>query len=371
MPSVNRDRLTAFLMLLPSIVLIGIFVYGFIGQTIAVSMTNQNALLALQGVQPAQVGLQNYTDLFNGVLNERFRIDVVNTIFFTIMFIFVCLALGMGLAILLDQKIKGESLFRTIFLFPMALSFVVTGVIWKWLFNPSSGINSLPALFGLPQGQFRWFISEEKILNFTWQDVPVLIGFALIAIFLCIAFYVWSKRRSMWAALFGAASLLILMWLTLGDPRGVFTLPRPENHGFNLALLALVVAAGWQMSGYTMAMYLAGLRGIPDELREAARVDGASEIGVYRHVILPLLAPITLSAIIILGHISLKIFDLAYTMGGGDNLFIDMPGINMFFVTFRGQDFARGAAIAVIMLIMVAVVIIPYLFSSLRSEHEL
>jgi glucose/mannose transport system permease protein len=132
----------------------------------------------------------------------------------------------------------------------------------------------------------------------------------------------------------------------------------------------VVIAATWQMSGYTMAMYLAGLRGIPDELREAARVDGASNYRVYRHVVLPLLRPITLSAIIIQGHISLKIFDLVFTLGGGDLLFIDMPGINMFFMTFRGNDFARGAAIAIIMLLMVAAVIVPYLLGSLKQEVE-
>ena len=74
---------------------------------------------------------------------------------------------------------------------------------------------------------------------------------------------------------------------------------------------------------------------------------------------------------IILGHISLKIFDLVYVMGGGDNLKIDMPSINMWFTTFRAGDFAKGAAIAIIMLIMVAVVIVPYLVSSLRKETEL
>jgi glucose/mannose transport system permease protein len=151
-------------------------------------------------------------------------------------------------------------------------------------------------------------------------------------------------------------------------PAQLNALPRAELHGFNLALVAVVIAAGWQMSGYTMAMYLAGLRGIPEEMREAARVDGANEFGVYRHVVFPLLAPITLSAIIILGHISLKIFDLVYTLGGGDNLFIDMPGINMFFTTFRAQQFGLGAAIAMVMLIMVAVVIVPYLVSNLRGE---
>jgi glucose/mannose transport system permease protein len=367
----NRDRLTAFLMLLPSVILVAIFVYGFIGWTGYTSLTDSNALQQLSGKTANYVGLKNYTDLFTGLLNNRFRVDLVNTVFFTTLFIAACLALGLGLAILLDQKIKGENIFRTIFLFPMALSFVVTGVVWRWLFNPDSGINALPSYIGLPKGQFRWFISEDRLLTFDWGDVPVLLCYAILALAIFGALWYWSKKRSTVAALLAALALLVLAYVTLGDPRSLNGLTRREQHGFNVALIAVVVAAGWQMSGYTMAMYLAGLRGIPDELREAARVDGATELGIYRHVVMPLLAPITLSAMIILGHISLKIFDLVYTLGGGDNLFIDMPGINMFFVTFRGSNFAAGAAIATIMLIMVALVIVPYLATSLRSEKSL
>ena len=368
---VNRDRITAILMLSPSIALIAIFVYGFIGWTAYTSMTDSNAVQQLSNQSANFVGLRNYTELFTGVLNQRFRIDLANTVFFTVMFIAVCLILGVGLAILLDQKIKGEGFFRTIFLFPMALSFIVTGVVWKWLFNPTSGLNVLPTYVGLPAGQFRWFISEERWLEFNWQDFPAIIGIIVMGVVVLLALRAWANKRSQVAALLAAAALLIMGWLSFGDPKAITGLAQPETHGFNLALVAVVVAAGWQMSGYTMAMYLAGLRGISDELREAARVDGASEIDVYRRIVLPLLAPITLSAMIILGHISLKIFDLVYALGGGDNLYIDMPGINMFFTTFRGGDFARGAAIAVIMLIMVAAVIIPYLVTSLRSETTL
>ena len=120
-----------------------------------------------------------------------------------------------------------------------------------------------------------------------------------------------------------------------------------------------------------MAIYLAGLRGIPDELREAARVDGCSEVQVYRYVIWPLLQPITLSAASILGHISLKIFDLVYVMAGENNLLVDVPGINMYLTAFRSNNFALGSAIAVIMLLLVAVIIVPYLVTSLRKEPSL
>lgn len=152
MPRINRDRLTAFLMLTPSIILLAIFVYGFIGSTVYTSLTDSNAVQQLSRQQANFVGLKNYTDLFAGILSNRFRIDMVNTVFFTILFIIACLGLGLGLAMLLDQKIKGENLFRTIFLFPMAISFVVTGVVWKWLFNPDNGINLLPTYIGLPKG---------------------------------------------------------------------------------------------------------------------------------------------------------------------------------------------------------------------------
>lgn len=365
----RRDRLIAFFMLLPSLILLGIFVYGFIGSTLATSLTDSSAMQRLMGAPANNVGFKNYIDLFTSLLDSRFRTDVVNTVFFTTLFIAVCLAIGMLLAILLDQKIRGEGIFRTIFLFPMALSFVVTGVVWKWLFNPDAGINALPTAIGLPKGNFRWFISEEQWLQFNWQDLPVIVGYVVLAIVLIWALLRWSRTRGAAPALVAAGAILAALYLTFGDA-GALRFPNREVKGFNVALIAVVVAAGWQMVGYTMAMYLAGLRGISEELREAARVDGCTEWGVYRHVVFPLLAPITLSAMIILGHISLKIFDLVYVLGGGDNLYIDMPGLNMFFETFRGQQFGRGAAIAMVMLVMVAVVIIPYLVSSLRSQEK-
>jgi glucose/mannose transport system permease protein len=122
-----------------------------------------------------------------------------------------------------------------------------------------------------------------------------------------------------------------------------------------------------------MAMFLAALRGIPDELREAARMDGASEVSIYRHIVIPLINPIILSALIILGHISLKIFDLIYVMTGGSpslGFATDMPSLYMWHQAFDSNLFARGAAISVIILILVAVVIVPYLWANRRSEAK-
>jgi glucose/mannose transport system permease protein len=363
------DRTTAILVLIPSIIALAVFVYGFIAWSAYTSMTNAKLSTGIGDF----IGFENYVDLFIGLRHERFRTDMINAVFFTVLFIVVCLGVGLLLAVLLDQKIAGEGFFRTIYLFPMALSFIVTAVVWKWLFNPSQGINALPKYLGMQPGNFEWFISKEQWLQFNWQDLGSYISVGIIIIDVILVYMLWRWIKNRNSSIIGyivAALLFLNAFLLVQGPQQITALKRPEVHGFNAALLALVVAAGWQMSGYTMAMYLAGLRGIPDDLREAARVDGASEWQVYRRVILPLLAPITLSAMIVLGHISLKIFDLVYGMGGGDNPYIDMPGVNMFFTTFRGNSPGRGAAIAMILLIMVAFVIVPYLRSSLRAESE-
>jgi glucose/mannose transport system permease protein len=141
------------------------------------------------------------------------------------------------------------------------------------------------------------------------------------------------------------------------------TTPPPWGMAFT------VIPAVWQLSGFAMALYLGGIRSIPEEVREAARVDGASEFEIYRYVIMPLLQPVTLSAIIILGHMSLKIFDLIVALGNKD-IRLDVPGIYMWTTTFDGTNYAQGAAIGILMLISVAILVIPYLFYSMRTEAE-
>ena len=293
----RSERLIPVLMVAPSLVLVAIFVYFFIARTAFSSLTRWS------GVVPDNtfVGLRNYLNANGtGIFQlERFQADLVNTLHFTVFFLIGCLLLGLGAAVLLDQRLRGTILFQNIFMYPLAISFVVTGTVWRWIFNPFYGLNVL---------------LDNLHLGFL---------------------------KSGW----------------LSDT--------------NTALNSLVIAAVWQMSGFCMAMFLAGLRGIPDDLREAARVDGATEWQAFRHVIFPLLRPITLSAIIILGHISLKIFDLVYVMTfGGPGYATDMPGLYMFIASFRQSLFARGAAIATILLLSVAVLIVPYLVWNLRGETE-
>lgn len=293
----KNETVLSIAMLTPSVVAVGIFVYAFIAWSMRVSLSQW------KGLRPdyTWAGLSQYTYLFH---DARFMIDIRNTAIFTIGFLSGCLILGLGLAILLDQKLKGEALFRSIFLFPMSISFIASGVVWGWLMNPASG-------------------SRMTGINLIFKSLHL--------------------------------DFLISQWLASPQPWGmVFT----------------VIPAVWQLSGFTMALYLGGIRSISEDIREAARVDGASEFEIYRYVILPMLQPVTLSAVIILGHMSLKIFDLIVALGHKD-LRLDVPGIYMWTTTFDGTNYAQGAAIGILMLISVAILVVPYLIQNMRTETEL
>jgi glucose/mannose transport system permease protein len=135
------------------------------------------------------------------------------------------------------------------------------------------------------------------------------------------------------------------------------------------AMFAMALPAIWQMSGYIMALFLAGFRGIPDDLREAARVDGASEYKIYRHILFPQLSPTFLTVLIILGHISMKVFDLIYGISSKSYV-TKVLAIYMWQVIFDYQNFAKGAAIAIIILLLIAIVVIPYLIYVVKTEEQ-
>lgn len=294
------------LMLLPSFAAIAIFVYGFIGWTGYVSLSNWNTLVK----DFSFGGLVNYEFLFS---NFRFQSDLRNTLMFTVLFILASVVIGLLLAVLVNQKIRGEALFRNIFIFPMALSFIVTGVVWQWILNPSAGVNLLLQKIGFASPP-EWYTSTKIVPSIAIGQI---------------------------------------------------------EFGLPLAIIAVVIAAVWQMSGYTMAMYLAGLRGISEDIYEAAKVDGASDWVTFRKITVPLLKPVTVSIVIILTHISMKIFDLIYAMTGPGSMFVtDVPGVYMFTTTFRGNHYGQGAAIAIIMLILVSLFIVPYLVSSMRKDDR-
>lgn len=281
-------------MLAPSILLLGVFVYGLIGWNFQISLTNRDSLAPATGY----VGLDNYVTLLT---EPRFLHSLRNVAIYTVVFVVGTMVMGLLWALLLERGITAEGMFRTIYLFPMAVSFVASGVVWRWLLNSAQGdqaggFNQLFVMLGLDGLQNQW----------------------------------WSHPT----------------W----------------------GMAALALPAIWQLSGYVMALFLAGFRGIPDELREAARVDGASELQLYRHVLFPQLSPVALSAIVIVGHMSLKVFDLIMAISGA--VYVTEVPATYLWDKLLGNQFAIVAAVAALMLVLVAVLIVPYLVWTVRTEDE-
>jgi len=321
------ERALPVVILAPSLLAVTIFVYVFICLTFYVSISNWGTLKINLSVKQPLLSL--YAEMF---AMPRFQADLRNTLVFTVLFLLFAVGGGLLLAILLENAGFGRPFFRNVFLFSYALSFIVTGVAWRWIFNPETGLNLLFNVLGI-----------NKLLA-VFGAAPLKPG--------------WLTDPTI------ALSINDLLTRVIPGAQNL-----PIKLGIPVAIIPVVIAATWQLSGFAMAMYLAGLGTIPNEVREAARIDGAGEWQVYRHVIIPMLHPITVSTMIILGHVSLKIFDLIFAMSGvGPGFATDVPGIFVFEQTFKATRYNLGAAASVVMLILVSAVIVPYLARSLREE---
>jgi len=278
------------LVLSPSLAMMLVFVYGFIAFTIYLSFTDSRILPSY-----GWVGLENYSKLFR---LRHWSIAITNLGVFAGLYIAICTAIGLGLAIFLDQKIRGEGVLRPIYLYPMALSFIVTGTAWKWLLDPGIGLEHTMHVWGWTSFHFGWI-----------------------------------KNR-------------------------------------DYALYTVVLAAVWQTSGFVMAMFLAGLRGIDNEILKAAQMDGASNWNLYRRIIIPQLRPAFLSAFVILSHLAIKSYDLVIALtGGGPGRATELPATFMYSYTFSRNQMGIGASSAVIMLMTIAAIMVPYLYAELKERN--
>jgi glucose/mannose transport system permease protein len=222
--------------------------------------------------------------------------DLRNLVLYAAGFMLQCIIIGFIIAALLDQKIKGEGVFLTIFVFPFAVSGIVTGVAWRWLMYPETGLNLIFDAVGLSFLKGKWY----------------------------------------------------------ADP--------------STGILAVTIAGAWQFTGYVMSLYLAGLRGIPHEVKEAAAIDGAGTFQLYRHIIIPLLAPVTFTAVVLTGMGAIRVFDVLTTLSGSGAAYgTDMLAYNMVQQTFAASRYSTGAVIAAFMMLIAAVLVIPYL-RSLRKD---
>ena len=210
----------------------------------------------------------------------------------------VFLSFILMLAIFLDQKIRGEGMLRPLYLYPMALSFIVTGTAWKWILNPGLGLEAMVRGWGFENFTFDWLVNPD------------------------------------------------------------------------MAIYTVVIAAIWQSSGFVMALFLAGLRSVDGEIIKAAQIDGIPSWRIYSAIIIPAMAPIFLSAFIVLAHLAIKSFDLVIALtGGGPGFATDLPATYMFAMAFSRGDIGQAASSAMVMMMVVFAIVVPYLYSELRAKN--
>jgi glucose/mannose transport system permease protein len=279
------------LVLGPTLLCALIFVYGFILWTAWLSFTESRLLPRYE-----LVGLVQYIALFG---NERWWTALTNLAIFATLFITVCLVTGLLLAILLDQRIRAEGFLRAVYLYPMALSFIVTGTAWKWILNPGLGLQHLVRQWGFESFTFEWIVTP------------------------------------------------------------------------GMSIYAVVLAGAWQSSGFVMALFLAGLRGVDDSIIKAAQVDGAGPVKIYTSIVIPSLRPVFFSCFIILAHIAIKSFDLVMALtGGGPGFSSDLPATFMYTFAFNRNQIGLGAASAMMMLLTIVAVIVPMIYSETRRHRR-
>ncbi|WP_438866001.1 carbohydrate ABC transporter permease [Pseudomonas abieticivorans] len=280
----------AALTITPTFILVAISVYGFIGWSTVISFTDSKYFPKYDFV-----GLAQYYRLWE---SDRWNTSVINLLLFSVGFALISLLLGLIIAIFLDQKVRAEGVLRMIYLYPMAISLIVTGIAWKWILNPGTGIEHLLKGWGFEGASFNWLV----------------------------------------------------------DPK--------------MAVYTLVIAAVWQTAGFVMAIFLAGLRGVDGEIVKAAQLEGAGAFRIYTQIIIPMLRNSMFSAIVILVYQAVRSFDLVVALtNGGPGYSSDLPTTFMYNSTFLRGQMAQGSASAVMILLVVVAIVVPYLYGEFKREH--
>ncbi|WP_341677001.1 sugar ABC transporter permease [Niveibacterium sp. SC-1] len=240
------------------------------------------------------VGLAQYVRLFE---NERWQVSVEHLVLFGLLFITACLAIGFLLAVFIDQNVRGEGLLRAIFLYPFAMSFVATGLVWQWMLNPSLGLQEVIRRLGFPDFTFDWIVSQDKVMY------------------------------------------------------------------------TIVIAAVWQASGLVMALLLAGLRGVDEEIWKAARIDGIPRWRVYLSIVVPMLKPSFATAFVLLWVSVIKLYDVVVSMTqGGPGDASEVPAKFIMDHLFGRANIGLASAGSIVMLLSVLVLLAPFMYARSRAK---
>jgi len=269
------------LVLWPPLLVSVVHIIGFTGYTTWISFTSSTLI-----PENDFIGLRNYSAV---LASRNWTIATDNLFIFGVGFVLLTTAIGLLLAILLDQRIRAENVLRTIYLYPMAVSFVVTGTVWSWLLNPSIGIQRLVRNMGWESFRFDWVVDRE------------------------------------------------------------------------MAIYTIIIAGAWQASGFAMALFLAGIRSVDGDLYKAAQIDGAGPWRIYRRVVLPAIWPIFIAVMVILLQYTIKTFDLVRALtGGGPGIATQLPSLVVYDLMFQRGLLGRGSAAAVLMLLYLLAILLPY-----------
>lgn len=279
---------TPFAALLPMAVVVIVCYLGTVLWSLRISFTNSRTFPS-----DTFVGLAQYVRLFD---NERWLLSLHNLAIYGLLFILASMLIGLLLAIFIDQKVTGEGMLRTVFLYPYAMSFVATGLVWQWMLNPGNGIEHAVRALGFPDFSFDWIVDQDMVIY------------------------------------------------------------------------TVVIATVWQASGIVMAMLLAGLRGIDDEIWKAARLDGIPTWRVYVSIVLPMLAPTIATVFLLLSTAVIKLFDAVVAMTqGGPGIASEVPAKFIMDHLFNRANIALASAGAVMLLVPVIAVLAPYAYA--RSKR--
>ena len=286
------------------LIVMGVFVGGTLW-TVLFSFTNIKILPIFTPKQwiDGFVGFANYKRLFNSdrwmscpaitqIGQDGWQLKCTgampNMVTYAVLAIIIMISLGFLLAVMMDQKIRLEGMFRTIFLYPFALSFIVTGHVWAWIMSPEYGLQNAMRQMGWESFSFGWIADRDMVMY------------------------------------------------------------------------AIVIAGIWQGTGFVMALMLAGLRGIDEDIWKAARVDGIPAWRTYIQIVLPMMKPVMVTTFVLVASGAVRIYDLVVALtDGGPGISSDVPSRYIYqnFSANLGQSLSAST----VMLVSMAIVLIPWM----------
>jgi glucose/mannose transport system permease protein len=281
-PLKKHFPIAAWVALLPMVLTVVFAYLGTMIWTARVSLSNSRTFPS-----------GDFARLFN---NDRWLLSLQNIVIYGACFIVACMVIGLLLAIFIDQRVVAEGALRTVFLYPYAMSFVATGLVWQWILNPELGAQAVLHKLGFVHARFDWIVDQDWVIY------------------------------------------------------------------------TIVIATVWQASGLVMALLLAGLRGIDDELWKAARIDGIPRWRVYASIVVPMLGPSISTAFVLLFVMVVKLYDAVVAMTqGGPGTASEVPTKFIMDYLFSRANIGLASAASIVLLATVLAILAPFFYARSRA----